>query len=138
MKSSCASSAAKKTATPPCSLAASATRRAWNTSGDCLERACSRGSAEQETSNARAESRNNLIHLLSRHAARRAKQITRVDTTLAATERALVTCQMLTRVMAGRFIGDCSVERAGLGADRCAANSTRKIAGPRLAGPGLI
>src|ERR1700735_2345579 len=74
MKSSCASSAANRTATPPCSFAASATRRAWNTSDGCFERACSRGSAEQETSSARAERRSNFIQLLSRHTARRAKQ----------------------------------------------------------------
>src|ERR1700722_15444995 len=78
MKSSCASSAAKKTATPPCSLAASATRRLWNTSEGCLSSACSPGGVEQETSSARAERRSHFIQLLSRLSRRRAKQITQV------------------------------------------------------------
>src|ERR1700733_12471903 len=78
MKSSCASSAAKKTATPPCSLAASATRRLWNTSAGCLSRACSTGGVEQETSSARAERRSHFIQLLSRLRRRRAKQFRRI------------------------------------------------------------
>src|ERR1700722_20130801 len=52
---------------------------------------------------------------------------TKVGTTLAVNKRALVTCFMLTRVMAGLFGSDCSVARAGSQADCCAAYAPRKI-----------
>src|SRR5208337_454775 len=74
MKSSCDSSAANRTATPPCNLLASATRLARYALEGCFSRARSVGSAEQRTSNAAAKTLSNFISLLSTLSVRRAKE----------------------------------------------------------------